>query len=106
MKNGKGQSILSGKRYPGLTNLKKNLYLAIIDDFPDNVPIMYMMDANSPINLIPMLRWLAVNKVTGKKFYDFFYGDMEGSPLKLFVTLNAKIEREKHERPLFAGRDF
>ena len=90
----------------GLTERRKELFLSIIDNDIRCTPICYVLHKNNPKYLDEMLCWLVSNKVTGAKFYTYFTEEMEGSPLKLMAALNARIERTRKIRPLFAGRDF
>lgn len=97
----------SSAPYPktSVSAIRRALFRKLIDDCADCIPLCFMMHKNNPNHLDEMVKWLIRNQITGKKFVEYFAIEMNGSPLKLFATLNGKIERAEI-RPLFAGRDF
>lgn len=51
------------------------------------------------------LGWLVQNRLTGFAFLDFFRSECAGSHLELQRNLTMRIEKEREQRALYAGRD-
>lgn len=56
--------------------------------------------------VVEALRWLLANKLTGGRFVDFAEGECKGSNLELIRVLTMRIEKDKKERKLYAGKDI
>lgn len=81
--------------------------LTIFDGEPGALPHIYQLDSQmTPQKLDAALHWLVQNRVTGKRFLELVNFQCGGSPLELVRYLTMRIEKEKHVRSLYIGKDI
>lgn len=89
-----------------IPSLRKHLFWDMQGDAPlhEIDPILYQLNKLQKID--PILFWLVRNKLTGKKFLQFFDFEMRHSVFSLINYVLKKVEKEKKERPLLLNKDY
>lgn len=82
------------------------LCVIIRDDHPSVNFFAYYLEYvifHMPENMVlPALRWIVNNGLTGRKFLDFVQGDCHRSGLEMIRYLTMRLERERELRTLTA----
>lgn len=76
----------------------------VMDGYMENLPILHQV--TQYVYHERMLDWLVKNKLTGKRFNEFYLYECKGSILSLGAFIIGRINSLEKGRPIYAHRDF
>lgn len=82
--------------------VRKNMILAIVDGDHRCLPLIHQLE-HSPKRMM-IYKWFIVNKITGKKFIDF-WNEKNGNVLSVLKYVLSKVEKQK-KFEIIGGVDF
>lgn len=106
-------NVLQFKRKESNENLEKKETISgsvryklfqVMDGFQENLPILHQI--TQYVYHERMLDWLVKNKLTGKRFNEFYLYECKGSILSLGAFIIGRINSLEKGRPIYAHRDF